>query len=68
MAILIVWTCGCVYVNLQYELHYFGDTLHLITYINVNFKKIVHGIIFPGYGLSTNNIFVPFLDFQSKDG
>lgn len=57
----------CVYVNLQNELHYFGDTLHLITQINVNFNKL-HAIIFPGYGSSTNNIFVPFLDFQSKDG
>lgn len=55
-------------MNLQNELHYFGDTLHLITYINVNLKKKMHAIIFPGYGSSTNNIFVPFLDFQSKDG
>jgi hypothetical protein len=57
----------CVYVNLQNKLHYFGDTLHFITHINVNFKKL-HAIVFPGYGSSTDNIFVPFLDIQSKDG
>jgi hypothetical protein len=61
-----LWLC-CVYVNLQNELHYFGDTLHFITHIDVNFKKL-HATVFPGYASSTNNIFVPVLDFQSKDG